>query len=69
MTDNLLRDFESRHNMVAYEACRMLGLPYSSYMRCRKTDSLPKGVRLHIEALNLLEKADFNALRAARTSE
>lgn len=69
MTDNILRDFESRHNMVPYEACRMLGVPYSSYMRCRKADRIPTDVRFQIEALNLLAKVDFNALRAARTSE
>ena len=69
MSDNPLQAFEKRHNLVTYEACRMLGLPYTTYMRTRKLDAVPKDTLYHVQALDLLAPSDFKALRVARTGE
>jgi len=72
MTDprmNPLREFELKHNLVTYEACRILGMPYTTYMRTRKLDSIPVDTQYHIEALDLLSPEDFRKLRVARTGE
>lgn len=69
MTGNMLRDFEETHNLATYEACRVLGVPYTTYMRNRKADELPIVMRYHVEALNLLDSASFRLLCVARTDE
>lgn len=69
MNDTFLVKFEQRHHMPAFEACRMLGLPYSTYMRARKLDIVTPSVRLHIDALDNLDPEVFFRLRVARTGE
>lgn len=64
--DNPYLAFEHRHNMVAFEACRMLGIPYSTYMRSRKHCIIRTETQYHIDALNALPPEEFRRLRAER---
>lgn len=66
-TSNPLQAFELKHGLVTYEACRILGMPYTTYMRTRKLDVIPKDTEYHIAALDMLSPESFKALRVTRT--
>lgn len=68
MTENIIIRFEQTRKLDPYEACRVLGIPYSTYMRNRRQANLPKDTRYHVEALGLLTDEQFSTLRAERMS-